>query len=171
MADLNAASRFEKSLGLLTTRFVNLLQEARDGVLDLKVVNQYCFARESWCICRLCELYLFSGSVDYWRCFSFQAADTLAVRQKRRIYDITNVLEGIGLIEKKSKNSIQWRWVQERKRREVVPSTQLWGKLNVFFFCVCVLFQRCGAWLQHPRNWGEACTVEEWSFSLGIAGK
>ena len=39
MADLNAASRFEKSLGLLTTRFVNLLQEARDGVLDLKVVS------------------------------------------------------------------------------------------------------------------------------------
>lgn len=38
-----------------------------------------------------------------------QAADTLAVRQKRRIYDITNVLEGIGLIEKKSKNSIQWK--------------------------------------------------------------
>lgn len=37
------------------------------------------------------------------------AADTLAVRQKRRIYDITNVLEGIGLIEKKSKNSIQWK--------------------------------------------------------------
>ena len=29
--------------------------------------------------------------------------------QKRRIYDITNVLEGIGLIEKKSKNVIAWR--------------------------------------------------------------
>jgi len=29
--------------------------------------------------------------------------------QKRRIYDITNVLEGIGLIEKKSKNVIVWR--------------------------------------------------------------
>jgi transcription factor E2F3 len=42
-------------------------------------------------------------------CFVWQAADTLAVRQKRRIYDITNVLEGIGLIEKKSKNSIQWK--------------------------------------------------------------
>lgn len=40
-----------------------------------------------------------------------QAADLLEVRQKRRIYDITNVLEGIGLIEKKSKNSIQWKWV------------------------------------------------------------
>ncbi|XP_049830053.1 transcription factor E2F4-like [Schistocerca gregaria] len=73
MADIQQ-SRFEKSLGLLTTRFVSLLQQARDGVLDLKV-----------------------------------AADILAVRQKRRIYDITNVLEGIGLIEKKSKNSIQWK--------------------------------------------------------------
>uniref|UniRef100_A0A8D0C0Q4 E2F transcription factor 5 n=1 Tax=Salvator merianae TaxID=96440 RepID=A0A8D0C0Q4_SALMN len=67
------SSRHEKSLGLLTTKFVSLLQEAKDGVLDLKA-----------------------------------AADTLAVRQKRRIYDITNVLEGIDLIEKKSKNSIQW---------------------------------------------------------------
>ncbi|KAK6480111.1 mRNAion factor E2F4 [Huso huso] len=69
-------SRHEKSLGLLTAKFVTLLQEAKDGVLDLKV-----------------------------------ATDTLAVRQKRRIYDITNVLEGIGLIEKKSKNSIQWKGV------------------------------------------------------------
>ncbi|XP_077542668.1 uncharacterized protein LOC144155219 isoform X2 [Haemaphysalis longicornis] len=74
MADVGAPSRHEKSLGLLTTKFVTLLQEAPDGVLDLKV-----------------------------------AADILAVRQKRRIYDITNVLEGIGLIEKKSKNSIQWK--------------------------------------------------------------
>uniref|UniRef100_A0A023G8X8 E2F/DP family winged-helix DNA-binding domain-containing protein n=1 Tax=Amblyomma triste TaxID=251400 RepID=A0A023G8X8_AMBTT len=74
MADAGAPSRHEKSLGLLTTKFVTLLQEAPDGVLDLKV-----------------------------------AADILAVRQKRRIYDITNVLEGIGLIEKKSKNSIQWK--------------------------------------------------------------
>ncbi|XP_060063115.1 transcription factor E2F5-like [Ylistrum balloti] len=74
MADHSTPSRHEKSLGLLTTKFVSLLQEAKDGVLDLKV-----------------------------------AADTLAVRQKRRIYDITNVLEGIGLIEKKSKNSIQWK--------------------------------------------------------------
>ena len=29
--------------------------------------------------------------------------------QKRRIYDITNVLEGINLIEKKSKNIIVWK--------------------------------------------------------------
>lgn len=31
--------------------------------------------------------------------------------QKRRIYDITNVLEGIQLITKKSKNHIQWLYV------------------------------------------------------------
>jgi len=74
LSDLDQNSRFEKSLGLLTTRFVNLLQEAEDGVLDLKV-----------------------------------AADTLNVRQKRRIYDITNVLEGIGLIEKRNKNCIKWK--------------------------------------------------------------
>ncbi|ESO06914.1 hypothetical protein HELRODRAFT_191241 [Helobdella robusta] len=67
-------SRHEKSLGLLTTKFVSLLESAEDGILDLKM-----------------------------------AADHLAVRQKRRIYDITNVLEGIGLIEKRSKNSIQWK--------------------------------------------------------------
>ncbi|XP_074657236.1 transcription factor E2F3-like [Tubulanus polymorphus] len=36
-----------------------------------------------------------------------RAAECLDV-QKRRIYDITNVLEGIGLINKKSKNNIQW---------------------------------------------------------------
>ncbi|KAK3025884.1 hypothetical protein RJ639_041681 [Escallonia herrerae] len=36
-----------------------------------------------------------------------KAAETLEV-QKRRIYDITNVLEGIGLIEKKLKNRIHW---------------------------------------------------------------
>ncbi|KOB76568.1 E2F transcription factor 4-like protein [Operophtera brumata] len=73
MAD-HTYKRYEKSLGLLTTRFVSLLQKAKDGVLDLKT-----------------------------------ATNLLAVRQKRRIYDITNVLEGIGLIEKKSKNSIQWK--------------------------------------------------------------
>ncbi|KAL1490926.1 hypothetical protein ABEB36_011597 [Hypothenemus hampei] len=70
----NVQPRFEKSLGLLTTKFVTLLQKSKGGILDLKV-----------------------------------AADMLEVRQKRRIYDITNVLEGIGLIEKKSKNSIQWK--------------------------------------------------------------
>lgn len=38
-------SRHEKSLGLLTTKFVNLLQEAKDGVLDLKIVSVFCSLR------------------------------------------------------------------------------------------------------------------------------
>jgi hypothetical protein len=69
------ACRYDSSLGLLTKKFVQLLQgeAASNGVLDLN-----------------------------------QAATKLGV-QKRRIYDITNVLEGIGLISKKSKNNIQWR--------------------------------------------------------------
>ncbi|XP_056149768.1 transcription factor E2F5 [Lampris incognitus] len=78
-------SRHEKSLGRLTIKFVSLLKEAKDGVLDLKV-----------------------------------AADCLAVRQKRRIYDITNVLEGVGLIEKKNKNIIQWRGENMSNESQVV---------------------------------------------------
>ncbi|GAB0488818.1 hypothetical protein MMPV_000028 [Pyropia vietnamensis] len=64
--------RYDSSLGLLTTKFVNLLKASSDGALDLNA-----------------------------------AAVSLQV-QKRRIYDITNVLEGIGVIEKKSKNNIRW---------------------------------------------------------------
>ena len=40
------SGRHEKSLGLLTTKFVNLLQEAKDGVLDLKMV---CFVQVVVC--------------------------------------------------------------------------------------------------------------------------
>ncbi|XP_040835460.1 transcription factor E2F2 isoform X1 [Ochotona curzoniae] len=65
-------TRYDTSLGLLTKKFIYLLSESNDGVLDL-----------NW------------------------AAEALDV-QKRRIYDITNVLEGIQLIRKKSKNNIQW---------------------------------------------------------------
>ncbi|XP_021440074.2 transcription factor E2F2 isoform X1 [Oncorhynchus mykiss] len=65
-------TRYDTSLGLLTKKFVGLLSESPDGVLDL-----------NW------------------------ATEVLEV-QKRRIYDITNVLEGVQLIRKKSKNNIQW---------------------------------------------------------------
>ncbi|XP_059646596.1 transcription factor E2FA-like [Cornus florida] len=47
-----------------------------------------------------------------------KAADTLEV-QKRRIYDITNVLEGIGLIEKKLKNRIRWKGLDASRPEEV----------------------------------------------------
>ncbi|VFQ71431.1 unnamed protein product [Cuscuta campestris] len=44
-----------------------------------------------------------------------KAAETLEV-QKRRIYDITNVLEGVGLIEKNLKNKIQWKGLDVARR-------------------------------------------------------
>ncbi|KAL6337103.1 hypothetical protein AAG906_036417 [Vitis piasezkii] len=47
-----------------------------------------------------------------------KAAETLEV-QKRRIYDITNVLEGIGLIEKKLKNRIRWKGLDVSRPGEV----------------------------------------------------
>ena len=47
------------------------------------------------------------------------AGDALNVRQKRRIYDITNVLEGIGLIEKRNKNCIVWKGAVEGEDSEV----------------------------------------------------
>ncbi|KAJ6425632.1 hypothetical protein OIU84_026244 [Salix udensis] len=46
------------------------------------------------------------------------AAETLEV-QKRRIYDITNVLEGIGLIEKTLKNRIRWKGIDASRPRQV----------------------------------------------------
>ncbi|CAK8576434.1 unnamed protein product [Lathyrus sativus] len=78
--------RYDSSLGLLTKKFINLIKQAEDGILDLN-----------------------------------KAADTLEV-QKRRIYDITNVLEGIGLIEKKLKNRIQWKGLDVSKPGEADDS-------------------------------------------------
>ncbi|KMZ64211.1 Transcription factor (E2F) [Zostera marina] len=69
----SGSCRYDSSLGLLTKKFIDLLQRAEDGTLDLN-----------------------------------RAADILQV-QKRRIYDITNVLEGVGLIEKNFKNKIRWK--------------------------------------------------------------
>ena len=47
-------------------------------------------------------------SKDKFRVDLNEASNILNV-QKRRIYDITNVLEGIGLIEKIEKNKIKWK--------------------------------------------------------------
>jgi len=44
-----------------------------------------------------------------------QAADALGVA-KRRMYDITAVLEGVGVIEKRGVNSIQWRGADPREQ-------------------------------------------------------
>ena len=92
-------SRQEKSLGTLTRRFMSLLRQSKTGVMDLKHVS-------STVSLRLVRLHI--------SLLASQVADSLATKQKRRIYDITNVLEGIGLIEKQSKNTIRWKYVLER---------------------------------------------------------
>lgn len=70
---LDQGTRYDTSLGLLTKKFIDLLETSPDGVVDLNI------------------------------------ASAMLNVQKRRIYDITNVLEGIGVLEKKSKNNIQWK--------------------------------------------------------------
>ncbi|KAL1219014.1 Transcription factor E2FA [Cardamine amara subsp. amara] len=79
----SGSCRYDSSLGLLTKKFVNLIKQAKDGMLDLN-----------------------------------KAAETLEV-QKRRIYDITNVLEGIDLIEKPYKNKILWKGVDASRPGDV----------------------------------------------------
>ncbi|KAL0785732.1 hypothetical protein Bca101_001978 [Brassica carinata] len=79
----SGSCRYDSSLGLLTKRFVNLIKQAEDGMLDLN-----------------------------------KAAEALEV-QKRRIYDITNVLEGIYLIEKPFKNRILWKGVDASRPGDV----------------------------------------------------
>ncbi|KFM82363.1 Transcription factor E2F1, partial [Stegodyphus mimosarum] len=69
---LTERARYDTSLGQLTKKFLKLLSDASDGVVNLNTA---------------CAL--------------------LAV-PKRRLYDITNVLEGAGLIQKTSRNNIQW---------------------------------------------------------------
>lgn len=91
--------RTGKSLGLLTQKFVDLMMSSESGILDLKDVSNFAgflFV----CVCHRC-----SRADD---CAFFQAAIILNIQQKRRIYDITNVLEGVGLIRKATKNSVQW---------------------------------------------------------------
>ncbi|XP_077362833.1 transcription factor E2F6-like [Festucalex cinctus] len=65
-------SRNDASLVLLTRKFLNMLQQSKDGILDLNLVSQ-----------------------------ELQSS-------KRRVYDVTNVLEGINLIRKIYKNHVQW---------------------------------------------------------------
>lgn len=90
-----ASCRYDSSLGLLTKKFVVLLREADDGVLDLNAAVRIRVVLSANAFCSRALLHVLQ-------------ATKLNV-QKRRIYDITNVLEGIGLIDKKSKNNIQWK--------------------------------------------------------------
>ena len=86
-------SRYDSSLGILTRRFVQLLTDAasKDGGGDKE------------------------GLLD------LNAAASALQVQKRRIYDITNVLEGIGLIEKRNKNQVCWKSDRTSSGLSVAP--------------------------------------------------
>ena len=58
------------------------------------------------------------------------AAATMLGVQKRRIYDITNVLEGIGIIEKRSKNNIQWKGLGANSSNMQAELDQLKGEVR-----------------------------------------
>ena len=81
---------------------------------------------------------------------------TRAQVQKRRIYDITNVLEGIGLIEKKSKNNIQWKPLAAAGdadlQRDIAALSAEIAQLQVahIYCCLPVAAQPCRACLS-PR--------------------
>lgn len=98
-------SRFDSSLGLLTKKFVYLLKRAAThGTLENGVyIGLKAEGGE--------------GTLDL-----NAAAKELQV-QKRRIYDITNVLEGIGLIEKRTKNHIAWIGNKPRAHATTVTIT------------------------------------------------
>lgn len=98
-------TRYDTSLGLLTKKFVQLLAQSSDGVVDLN-----------------------------------QASEVLKV-QKRRLYDITNVLEGIHLIKKKSKNNIQWMYVPPHFAG-FLCRILLWCLMNT-----TVVFKYCGTFV------------------------
>ncbi len=60
------------------------------------------------CRCFVCMYVCVSACLNIQLKYSALISNwTWTLPQKRRIYDITNVLEGIGLIEKQSKNNIQ----------------------------------------------------------------
>ena len=81
-----------------------------DHVFQTTGVPGPCFfnpQREHWYI--ECNMYTNCGLLCLEQIIDLNKASELLDVQKRRIYDITNVLEGIDLIVKKSKNNIKWK--------------------------------------------------------------
>ncbi|KAH6789755.1 E2F transcription factor 1 [Perilla frutescens var. frutescens] len=90
-----------------------------------------------------------------------KAADTLEV-QKRRIYDITNVLEGIGLIEKKLKNRIQWKGADVLRPGKVDSDIQ--GEVENLNVEECKLDERIREMQEKLRGLSEVEDNEKWLF-------
>ncbi|GLJ52549.1 hypothetical protein SUGI_1118290 [Cryptomeria japonica] len=124
-----SSCRYDSSLGLLTKKFINLVKQADDGILDLN-----------------------------------KAADTLEV-QKRRIYDITNVLEGIGLIEKKLKNRICWKGLRASGLGDVEHDmTVLQADVDNLYVEECNLDERIREMQERLRSLSENESNRRWLY-------
>jgi hypothetical protein len=77
----------------LTKKFITLLRDAPTGVSPVPHYDV---------LISLPALFVAHQMLN------LNEASSLLEVQKRRIYDITNVLEGVGLLEKTSKNNIKW---------------------------------------------------------------
>ncbi|XP_039032718.1 transcription factor E2FB-like [Hibiscus syriacus] len=121
--------RYDSSLGLLTRKFINLIKQAEDCILDLN-----------------------------------KAAGTLEV-QKRRIYDLTNVLEGIGLIEKKIKNKVQWKGLDVSRPGEVDENVAtLQAEIENLCFEEHRLDEKITEMQERLRNLSEDENNQKWLF-------
>ena len=83
----------ENSLGCLTSKFIEMIKNANENILDLNSL-----------------------------------VDELGVK-KRRIYDITNVLEGIGLITKREKNQVKLNGSTLISQNDVKDTSHLESKI------------------------------------------
>lgn len=75
------------SLGKLASSFLQLLLQSAEGSLDLNLAADKLNVR--FFDCRL--------------------SNAVCQAKKRRIYDVTNVLQGVDLIIKGSKNTVEWK--------------------------------------------------------------
>jgi hypothetical protein len=127
-------ARYLSSLTVLTKKFVEILQNAPEKTVDLKV-----------------------------------AADMLEV-QKRRIYDITNVLEGIGMIEKQPKGNIRWRGIPSADDEGEEESTSA-IKAEVAALVKEELFLEEQITLMNKLNFQLSTVSEDGSSSITSEGK
>ncbi|XP_074300159.1 transcription factor E2FB-like [Silene latifolia] len=93
-----------------------------------------------------------------------KATDTLEVK-KRRLYDITNVLEGIGLIEKSVRNRIQLKGLEVLRPGEVDDSvTSLQGDVNKLSMEERKLDERIRKMQEQLRKMSEENNNQKWLF-------
>ncbi len=112
-------SRGDNSLGGLTRQFVDLFEKVgltsvdrNEAATMLNVSKDYDHLRSM------------SDMINAHACTLISLACIHAQVQKRRIYDVTNVLEGVGLLEKTSKNQVCWTGSESRERGEEIQMIQ-----------------------------------------------